>query len=227
MSKLILFDIDGTLTTHPVGHIEAHAVAYQKVFGLYGSIYMIDYDGKTDYRITKEVLTKLGVEQSEIEAKMPEFMQVMSEYYEALKPYIKLKLLPGVQDSLNRLSKYSDNVLGIVTGNLERIARAKLDVAGIGSYFKLGGFGNESYERVDLVKNAIDRARKEQGFDGESVYLIGDTPADIKAGNMAGVTTIGVATGSYDLQTLKDAGATATLANLVDFQALAKALNIE
>jgi phosphoglycolate phosphatase len=225
MSRLILFDIDGTLTTHPIGHIEAHAVAYQKVFGLYGSIYMIDYDGKPDRRITKEVLTKLGIEESQIEAKMEEFMQVMGEYYDSLKPYIKPKLLPGVNDTLRKLSEDNSNILGIVTGNFERIARDKLEVAGIGSYFKLGGFGNESYERPDLVRNAIERARKEQGFDMGTVYLIGDTPVDIHAGKAAGVKTIGVATGSYSREVLQEAGATTVLASLEDFNALSEALN--
>lgn len=225
MNKLILFDIDGTLTASAVGHIEAHAVAYQKVFGIYGSIFMIDFDGKTDRRITKEVLAKLGVTEAEIEAKLPEHLRVMGEYYASLKPYLKPKLLPGVGAMLEKLSSNSDILLGNVTGNLEQIAKDKLEVAGIAKYFDFGGFGSESDERPELVKLAIDRA-KERGFEGDDVYAIGDTPVDITAGNAAGARTIGVATGSYSQEKLQEAGAAIVLPNFEDFQALEDALGL-
>lgn len=225
MNKLILFDIDGTLTASAIGHIEAHAVAYQKVFGIYGSIFMIDYDGKTDRRITKEVLTKLGFGDAEIEAKLPEHILVMGEYYGSLKPFLKPKLLPGVIETLEKLSINSNILLGNVTGNLERIAKDKLEVAGIAEYFDFGGFGSESDERPDLVRLAIGRAR-ERGFEGDDVYVIGDTPVDIYAGTMAGVKTIGVATGSYSKEILQEAGADTVLTSLVDFQALSDALKL-
>lgn len=225
MNKLILFDIDGTLTASAIGHIEAHAVAYQKVFGIYGSIFMIDYDGKTDRQITKEVLTKLGFEKPEIEAKLSEHLRVMGEYYDSLKPYLKPKLLPGVIETLEELSSNSNVLLGNVTGNLERIAKDKLEVAGIAEYFDFGGFGSESDERPELVRLAIERAR-ERGFEGDDVYIIGDTPVDIYAGKMAGVKTIGVATGSYSRETLQSAGANTILKNLEDFKALSDALQL-
>ena len=225
MNKLILFDIDGTLTASAIGHIEAHAVAYQKVFGIYGSIFMIDFDGKTDRRITKEVLASLGIAEAEIEAKLPEHLQVMGEYYYSLKPYLKPKLLPGVAELLERLHGNSDILLGNVTGNLERIAKDKLEVAGIAEYFDFGGFGSESDERPELVRLAIERAR-ERGFEGDDVYVIGDTPVDITAGNAAGAKTIGVATGSYNQEKLQEAGATITLPSLEDLQAVEKALSL-
>ena len=224
MNKLILFDIDGTLTASAIGHIEAHAVAYQKVFGIYGSIFMIDFDGKTDRRITKEVLAKLGFEEQEIEAKLPKHLQVMGEYYDSLKPYLKPKLLPGVAEMLEKLSSNSNILLGNVTGNLERIAIDKLEVARIAKYFEFGGFGSESDERPELVRLAIERAR-ERGFEGNDVYVVGDTPVDVTAGNAAGAKTIGVATGSYSAEVLHEAGATTVLTNLEDFNALNEALN--
>jgi phosphoglycolate phosphatase-like HAD superfamily hydrolase len=225
MNKLILFDIDGTLTASAIGHIEAHAVAYQKVFGIYGSIFMIDFDGKTDRRITKEVLASLGVAEAEIEAKLPMHLQVMGEYYDSLKPYLKPKLLPGVAELLYRLHNDNNVLLGNVTGNLERIAKDKLEVAGIAEYFDFGGFGSESDERPELVRLAIERAR-DRGFEGDDVYVIGDTPVDITAGNAAGAKTVGVATGSYSQKDLQEAGATITLPSLDNLRIAIRELDL-
>lgn len=225
MPKLVLFDIDGTLTTSAIGHIEAHAVAYQKVFGIYGSIFMIDFDGKTDRRITREVLASLGIPEAEVEAKLSEHLQVMGKYYDSLKPYLKPKLLPGVTELLEKLHSNSDVLLGNVTGNLERIAKDKLEVAGIAKYFDFGGFGSESDERPELIRLATQRAI-ERGFEGDDVYVVGDTPTDITAGNAAGAKTIGVATGSYSQEKLQEAGATITLPSLEDIQAVEDALGL-
>ena len=225
MNKLILFDIDGTLTASAIGHIEAHAVAYQKVFGIYGSIFMIDFDGKTDRRITKEVLASLGVAEAELEAKLPMHLQVMGEYYDSLKPYLKPKLLPGVAELLYRLHNDNNVLLGNVTGNLERIAKDKLEVAGIAEYFDFGGFGSESDERPELVRLAIERAR-DRGFEGDDVYVIGDTPVDITAGNAAGAKTVGVATGSYSQKDLQEAGATITLPSLDNLRIAIRELDL-
>jgi phosphoglycolate phosphatase len=227
MQRLILFDIDGTLTAHPVGHIEAHAVAYQKVFGLFGSIYMIDYAGKTDLRITKEVLASLGVTESEVDDKLPEFFDAMGDYFDTVKPFIKPVILPGVVEVLEMLSASDENILGLVTGNLERIAHAKLQAAGLNKFFTLGGFGNESDKRPELVRNAIEHAVANNGFVAkQNVYLIGDTPLDIEAGNAAGVKTIGVATGSHTKDDLRQAGATTVLDDLTDKALLTNALDI-
>lgn len=227
MQRLILFDIDGTLTDNPIGHIEAHAVAYQKVFGLLGSIYMIDYQGKTDRRITREVLTKLGVSNYEIDTKMQAHFQAMCDYFSAVKPYLSPKVLPNAIEVLNMLSTDENNILGLVTGNLEHIAHEKLDAVGINNFFELGGFGNESDDRVDLVRNAIRKAVDEHAFvETKNVYIIGDTPQDILAGLAANVKTIGVTTGKYSSKDLKDCGADVVLTNLEQIEELKKALDM-
>jgi phosphoglycolate phosphatase len=53
---------------------------------------------------------------------------------------------------------------------------------------------------------------------GASAY-VGDTPADMQAAALAGVTAVGVTTGSFDRQSLLDARATVVLASLEEFPA--------
>jgi phosphoglycolate phosphatase-like HAD superfamily hydrolase len=46
------------------------------------------------------------------------------------------------------------------------------------------------------------------------IYVIGDTPRDIEAAHAAGCTAIAVATGHYDQDALRDAGADHVLETL-------------
>jgi phosphoglycolate phosphatase len=52
-----------------------------------------------------------------------------------------------------------------------------------------------------------------------AVLYVGDTPADVQAACDAGVTAVGVTTGSFDADSLADAGADVILETLEDFPA--------
>jgi phosphoglycolate phosphatase-like HAD superfamily hydrolase len=59
---------------------------------------------------------------------------------------------------------------------------------------------------------------------GENVVIVGDTPADVTCGEHLGVTAIGVATGSYSLEELNNAGADHVFADLTDIDAVEAAI---
>ena len=224
MNKLILFDIDGTLLASAQGHIEAFAVAFKAVYGVDASMYMAKYHGKTDQQIIQEVLLASGVDQETIDAKMNSCMEVMCSYFEKIRPYVKADKLAGVHETLDALSS-GNNLLGLVTGNLESIGYGKLGIAGIGEYFKLGGFGSDAMERVDLVKLAIKKAEEQFGFVRvDNVYLFGDAPQDMQAALAGGAKAIGVTTGVYNADQLTDAGADMVIAGVGDLEAVLRAI---
>ena len=64
-------------------------------------------------------------------------------------------------------------------------------------------YGDDSRIRSELVDHAIQRFGKP--IAREDIYLIGDTPLDIRAARDASVNAIGVATGVYKSTDLKDA----------------------
>ena len=110
-----------------------------------------------------------------------------------------------VRETLEHFSS-KDFLLGLITGNLEGIARAKLGKVNLFNYFRLGGFGNESDKREELVKSAINKAVSKFNFNlGNPVFIIGDTPNDIIAGKKSGAKTIGITTGVYDKESLLEA----------------------
>ena len=126
----------------------------------------------------------------------------------------KIVLLPGVFDLLSRL-EHSGIVLGLVTGNLEQIARAKLKKVGIDRFFRVGGFGSDHINRTNLVKIAIQRAEVQFDFGNHRrVFHFGDAPQDMRAGREAGVVPIGVATGIFTAQQLTSAGAQKVIPDL-------------
>lgn len=216
MKKLILFDIDGTLVARHEGHNEAFAVAFKEVHGINASIHMVDYHGKTDQQIIRDVLKACGVSQDAIDAKMDQFMQVMCDYYVTVGPSLTIELFDGVTKTLDALND-GDYLLGLVTGNLEPIAHTKLGRADIDKYFKLGGFGNEALDRSQLVLNAVEKAKQQFDFhQDDNVFVIGDTPRDIEAATKAGVKSIGVTTGIYNSDQLSQAGATVVINSIAD-----------
>ncbi len=84
-------------------------------------------------------------------------------------------------------------------------------------YFKIGGFGSDDINRTNLVRLAIKRAEEKFNFKfNNNVFLVGDAPQDMKAGKEAGVKTIGVTTGIYSKEQLKNAGADFILETLKD-----------
>ncbi|MDZ4170653.1 MAG: HAD hydrolase-like protein, partial [Methanobacteriaceae archaeon] len=113
-----------------------------------------------------------------------------------------------------------------LTGNMESIAYAKLNHVGLGHYFKLGGFGSDSYYRPNLVPLAIKRAQNNFSFNGnkKNTFVVGDTPLDVDAGLKAGINTIGVASGDYSLIELKKSGANFILNDLTDLNGFLKIL---
>ncbi len=85
-------------------------------------------------------------------------------------------------------------------------------------YFDFGGFGDEHIERNRVAQQALLETQQRWGEEvaPEHIFVIGDTPADIRCGQAIGAHTVGVCTGKYSAREL-----TAESAHLVleDFYA--------
>lgn len=228
MDRLILFDIDGTLLKGDnAAHKMAFSQAFEKVFKIDTAIDIIDHSGKTDKQIIIEVLKKKGAEESIIREKMEEIIKEMTTIFEESIKNKAMVLSEGVKELLDDLK--NKNVLtGLITGNLEDIARTKLKKAGLNDYFKFGGFGSDDEKRANLVKIAIKRAEDNFNFKfNNNVFIVGDTPRDIKAGKEVGVKTIGVTTGIYSKEQLENADADFVLENLKDTNTILELMKYE
>jgi phosphoglycolate phosphatase-like HAD superfamily hydrolase len=113
-------------------------------------------------------------------------------------------LVEGIPELLAALKPRKDIILGLVTGNIEEIAYTKLRHFNIDDYFVLGGFGNLSPVRADLVEAAIKQAEKDNEIQKGNVFIIGDTIHDITAAKKSGVKVIATATGAYTYEQLEE-----------------------
>ena len=221
MAKLLLFDIDGTLMEESPTHTASFNYVCQSIYGVQTDIDSFPRHGMTDTGILYGLLKKENVEDEQIRNSMKRAFSAMVEYVSAnLKPD-DYRLLDHVNIVLEKLhnSEYS---LGILTGNLQAIASLRLEHSGISSYFIAGGYGDDSRVRSELVNHAIQRFGK--SIEREDIYLIGDTPLDIRAARDASVNAIAVATGVYKAPDLS--GADLVLENFNEEKKLMEFLKI-
>jgi len=225
---LVLFDIDGTLLTAAGSGRRAIHAALREVFGSTGPD---DYwfDGKTDRQIVRDLMRADGHADAVIDARMD---VVLARYlaclhHELRDPARPPRLHPGVSDLLDALGTRADIVVGLLTGNVEMGARAKLAAAGLDPLrFVVGAFGSDHESRPELPAVAQQRARERLGVEisGSAVVVIGDTPADIACGQGIGARAIGVATGRYSAGELRACGASAVFDDLVMTQTVIAAI---
>ncbi|HMK54256.1 MAG TPA: HAD family hydrolase [Methanobacteriaceae archaeon] len=221
---LTLFDIDGTLVEGARCHYMAFVRSVSKFYGVEEDISGINYAGKTDPQILREVLELGNVPGNTIEKNFQECLAYMTQYYLANVHQENVRALKGVKNLLPKLQE--ENVLlGLTTGNLEPIAYAKLGRAKLAEYFLFGGFGSDSPKRPCLVKKAVERARENFNYKGDKILVIGDTPRDVDAAKQLKLPTLGVATGRYSVNELKKAGAVYALENLADVERVLKIMN--
>ena len=226
--RLVLFDIDGTiLHTHGAGKRAIHR-ALTEVFGTTGPEGH-RFDGKTDRQIVRELMNLAGHGDSHIDANMDELLDRYVRYLreELAAADERPHVYPGVPALLDALESRGDVLLGLLTGNLEEGARAKLESAGFAwERFHVSAFGSDAEHRplLPAVAQARAEARLGRALRGGDVVIIGDTPADVTCGNAIGARGIGVATGQYEEPELRAAGAVATFADLADTRAVIDAI---
>jgi len=206
---LVLCDVDGTLLRGVGPYESSLEKAIEMVFGEQVSASEVtqgNYLGNTDRTILAQVLR--GSEISYKGAEIDECLRKFGEVYRASDR--ETELIPGVSQAIPEL--HEKHILGLVTGNVQQMARKKLSLHALNAFFPFGGFGEQSYNKADLVLNACIKAVG-KGWDARRAYIIGDSPVDMKAAIEAGsriqtrVTPIGVTTGVATRDQLLGAGA--------------------
>jgi phosphoglycolate phosphatase len=198
MKAVCLFDIDGTLlTTGGAGQL-AMERALATVFGLDHIRGEILAAGRTDRAITTDLFREHRITAS------PEDWQRFQREYLRFLPLTMQELngrvLPGIAALLAALSARSDIAIGLLTGNFRAGAAIKLRHFAIDHHFGFGGYGDDHHERDDVARVALSDAVRHlrREVNPGCVWVLGDTPSDVKCARAIGANAVAVATGMFD-----------------------------
>ncbi len=225
--RLVLFDIDGTLLT--TGGVSGAALvrALEEVFGRPVPADGYPFMGKTDPRIVRELATLAGVPEREVEAGLATALERYLDLLDAWLEPRHVEIKPGVEALLDALEARPGVMVGLLTGNMERGARIKLERAGLGHRFALGAFGSDREDRDELVPVALRRAAAIAGqrLPPARVTVVGDAPPDVACARAAGARSVAVATGWTPAEELARLAPDVLLPSLADTETAVAALD--
>jgi phosphoglycolate phosphatase-like HAD superfamily hydrolase len=211
----VLFDIDGTLITTGGAGAVAWRRAFLELYDIPADIGAFTDAGMTDPEVGFETF-RHTIGRAPSDDELNQVMEARLRYLPgAVEESEGYRVLAGVEDLLPRLSS-AGYLLGLTTGGIEAAARIKLSRARLNHYFAFGGFGSDSSDRTELTICAIERAKAIQGngLQPHDCLVVGDTPLDIAAAKGAGAVSVGVASGHYSVEDLREAGADHVIASL-------------
>jgi len=223
MERLILFDIDGTLTRTQNGYIPFNE-AIQKTFGICGDIRTVVPDGNTDPMIVKNIFAKANVALEIRDLEWRRFSDNLLGCYKSAVDQGKttVRSLPGAVELLQALAGKKKFHSSVVTGNFEVTAAVKLAAAGLAPYLCRGAYASDSPHRSDLPRIAKARWEEASGraILPEQCIVIGDTPKDLDAARHNQMKCILVGTGRYPLEELCYWKPDSSLADLTDTESV-------
>jgi phosphoglycolate phosphatase len=197
-----LFDIDGTLLNcSDAVHYFAFCNTLSAIAGRPTTLEGVIAHGNTDVGILRDVLALSGIHESAWRPRLTEMKDGMCRYVEERQQEVCLTVMPQAHGVLRHLRERKA-ILGVATGNLERIGKIKLERANLLSYFHFGAWSDAFEYRVDVIASAITRARQIAG-ERAAICVVGDTPADIQAARQNALSVIAVATGIHPFEELE------------------------
>jgi phosphoglycolate phosphatase-like HAD superfamily hydrolase len=220
--RLVLWDIDNTLIDNGGVSKAIYAGAFELLTGRQPEN-PPKTGGRTDQRIMAELLTDNGEPEGDWCSTRSALVNSGRENAASLG--VRGRVLPGVQEVMAVLHRDHPNVVQtIVTGNIIENAAVKLGAFGLLRFVDLdvGGFGSDHPRRPELVALAIRRAAAKylDPDDTPRVFVVGDTPRDVRAGHGSGAVVLAVASGIHNVRELREAGADHVVTDLSDVDAV-------
>jgi phosphoglycolate phosphatase-like HAD superfamily hydrolase len=230
---VVLFDIDGTLISSGGAGRAALELGLAEEHGRGPLSRELVLSGRTDPAILSDVLRLAGLPDTpegreRLRAAylrhLPGRMAAHTRDEPPSSPY-HARVLPGVVELLERL-RAREVALGLLTGNVRAGARIKLGHFGLFERFAFGGFGDRHHDRDDVAREALAEARRHcpGPVRAERVWVVGDTPLDVRCARAIGARAVAVVTGWHGHDELAASGPDLLLDDLADAAGLLEAL---
>ena len=190
----VLFDIDGTLISSGGAGKAALEMAMAAEFGVAHRIAELQLSGRPDRAIILDLFRLHAVDD-----KPEHWRRLTAAYLRHLPACLAShngRVLPGIVALLEELRRRGV-ALGLLTGNIREGAKAKLGYFGLYEHFTFGGFGDHHLDRDDIAREALEAVK--QRLNGkhspDRIWVIGDTPLDVRCARAIGAKAVAVATG--------------------------------
>lgn len=218
--RLVLWDVDGTLVRTP-GTREAFTQVLAEVTDAEIDVHGHPMSGKTDPQIARELLATAMAEDEaagRVDGLLERYATELAKLAELIRH--EGRVLPGVRELLPCLSRQDGVRQTVLTGNLEATARIKVSVFGLDRYLDLdiGAYGSDHQDRDELVPIALGKLRDRRGvrIDPHDVWVIGDSPLDLRCARAGGARCLLVATNRHPYEELVTLGADMLVEDLSD-----------
>ena len=185
-------------------------------FGVSDSADHVPFSGRTDRAIARDLFGLRGIEDS------PENWRRFVRGYLGHLPGFLARyqglVLPGIAELLEKLAARRDVAVGLLTGNIRDGARLKLGHYGLYHHFAFGGFGDQHLDRDAVARDALAAVHSHcnGSVDCGRIWVIGDTPLDIRCARAIGARAVAVGTGWHALEDLAAERPDLVLADLSD-----------
>ncbi|MGQ0778205.1 MAG: HAD family hydrolase, partial [Pseudonocardiales bacterium] len=217
--RLLLWDVDHTLLELHQLHYDLYARALPAAFGRQVDE-LPDMTGRTDRDSSTEYLRAHNIEPND--ENLTRFWNTLVEQLDTVQDNLPQigSTTHGAEATLAVLAEVPDLYQSVLTGNVRALAERKLSAFALDKYldFDIGGYGEDSAIRSDLVTTARDRLTAKHYVTVELAHtiLIGDTPRDIEAAHSSGSRIVAVATGKSTYKELAESGADVVIADLTN-----------
>jgi len=193
MSKLIFFDINGTIIERDSRTDLPYFDAANELLYVDNAMKNINNAARSDMDVFREILLNHNIEYNE--ALWNEFLTI---YEKKLEEYSKTDIWRPNKNIISFLKKLekTDHKLALITGELKIGSKYKLEKIGVWKYFETGGFGEDNISRYGIAEAALKKATSIYGNDFDEIYVIGDTILDITTARHINAKIISITTGA-------------------------------
>lgn len=225
-SRLVLFDVDGTLLSSGRSGLDAFSEGLRRTFGTAGDVASYRFEGRLDPVIVTELMRGAGIPDTVVAERRDAALSLYLDLLEAALAAAPPALKPGAAELVSRVSSFPSVVPALLTGNVKRGAQIKLSAAGLWDRFLFGVFGDEAPLRTELGPIALARALEQTGraFSPAETVVVGDARADVECGRAIGARVVAVATGRTSAEELRAAGADTVLSSFADVASACEAI---
>ena len=194
---IFFWDIDGTLIRTDKAGLYAFEQAVRELWDSPVDFRQIHSAGMTDYSIARQIIEAIVARP----ASHQEVKNLTGRYEELLLEHLAQregKVMPAVREILAALQE-NGALSVLLTGNSRKGAEMKMRKFGLEGFFDFAdsAFCEDSPNRDDVANRALQKILHRFEAGSSRLFVIGDTPNDIRCGKMIGAYTISVATGTF------------------------------